>query len=201
MTDLALDISYPPNREAFYLSLNTSHQQIFESNLTGYRLFECELPLEQLESQLRKYAPALLIVDCDELSNDVVALVRHIDAVFSLPILVFAQTDAQENVRGAMRAGAVTCVVDGLAPHRLPVLLAIAEERFQLQSELKAELHKTRAQIEARKIIERAKGVLMQQKGLSESDAYKMLRRSAMSQSRTIKEIAESVLLVEGLTV
>ena len=72
----------------------------------------------------------------------------------------------------------------------------MALERFRQSDEIRRELHKTQATLESRKTVERAKGVLMDQRGLSESEAYELMRKTAMKQARPLREVAESILSV-----
>ncbi|MAP95800.1 MAG: hypothetical protein CMK07_12690 [Ponticaulis sp.] len=144
-------------------------------------------------------ASTLLVLDCDELGEAELRTLRHLQDNKPCAVLVLARTGTPEAAQQALRNGASTCVIDGFQPHRFDALAAITRERFLQSSQLKQELEKAKNSLEARKIIDRAKGRLMDDRGLTEPEAYEMLRKTAMKQSRSIREIAESVLLVADI--
>jgi response regulator NasT len=94
-------------------------------------------------------------------------------------------------IADAINAGVSAYVVDGLNPARVKPVLDVAVARFNQFQALNDELGRAKASLAERKIIERAKGILMQQKKLSEEEAYRALRRAAMEQNRRIAEVAE----------
>ncbi len=95
-----------------------------------------------------------------------------------------------------MQAGVTSYIVDGLEPRRIASILDVAVARFQETERLKAELQKTRANLAERKAVERAKGILMKQKGLDEPQAYHALRKMAMDKNLRIGQAAESIIAV-----
>lgn len=143
-----------------------------------------------------KFASALVIVDCEALTADVADMVRRLGADQPRPVMVFADTGSPELAQQVIREGASACIIDGLQEHRIASLVAVALERFRQSDEIRRELHKTQATLESRKTVERAKGVLMDQRGLSESEAYELMRKTAMKQARPLREVAESILSV-----
>ncbi len=90
-------------------------------------------------------------------------------------------------------------LVDGLKKERVKAILDMAILRFNAYSRLTRELEEARGALEDRKIIERAKGILIQSRGMSEADAYALLRRTAMNQNRKIVDIAQSLITAAGL--
>lgn len=112
-----------------------------------------------------------------------------------IPVLVFVDSDPQKMARLAIRAGVTSFVVDGLVAARVPTLIEVTMERFKLSEALRNELLKSREELAARKTIERAKGLLMDNKKLSEQEAYRTLRELAMRQSKPIKDVAETLLM------
>ena len=143
-----------------------------------------------------KFSSALVIIDCASLTTDVADMVRRLGADQPRPVMVFADAGSPELAQQVIREGASACIIDGLQAHRIASLIAVALERFRQSDEIRRELHKTQATLEARKTVERAKGVLMDQRGLSESEAYELMRKTAMKQARPLREVAESILSV-----
>lgn len=90
-------------------------------------------------------------------------------------------------------------VVDGLRKERVKPILDMAISRFNAFSRLAHELEEARSELEGRKLVDRAKGILMKSRGLSEADAYTLLRKTAMNQNRRIADIAQSLITAAGL--
>src|SRR5690606_15422107 len=90
-------------------------------------------------------------------------------------------------------------VVDGLKKERVKAILDMAIVRFNAFSRMARELEEARTELENRKLVERAKGILMTSRGLSEADAYSLLRKTAMNQNRKISEIAHSLVTAAAL--
>ena len=113
-----------------------------------------------------------------------------------LPVALFTQRATRATIPGALQAGADSCIVDGLDPRRIAGLLDVAVARFRQTERLRAELMATRVSLAERKTVERAKGILMKQKGLDEPAAYHALRKLAMDKNLRIGQVAENVIAV-----
>ncbi|TIU99542.1 MAG: ANTAR domain-containing protein, partial [Mesorhizobium sp.] len=105
----------------------------------------------------------------------------------------------QASIEAAVAAGVSAYVVDGLRQERVKPILDMAISRFNAFSRMARELEEARSELEDRKVIDRAKGILMRSRGLSEDAAYTLLRKTAMSQNRKISEIAQSLVTAAGL--
>ena len=114
----------------------------------------------------------------------------------SVPVLVFVDHGSREDMSRALKLGVSSFIVDGLEPERLPAILNVAEERHALTLALRDQLQKSQEDLAARKTIERAKGLLMTKSGLPEQEVYDSMRRMAMTQGKTMREIAENVLAI-----
>ncbi|MEO1323216.1 MAG: ANTAR domain-containing protein [Pseudomonadota bacterium] len=110
-------------------------------------------------------------------------------------VVVFVRQDPAKLATNAIRAGVTSYVVDGYELNRVPTVLELSLERFKLQQALQDELQKSQEELAARKVIERAKGLLMEKKDLNEQDAYRSLRELAMRQSKSIREVSETLIL------
>lgn len=142
----------------------------------------------------------------NQASADIVVIARavidqkHLDAISDvvkrtpIPVLVFVEADPHRMARQAIRAGVTSFVVDGLVAARVPTLIEVTMERFKLSEALRNELLKSQEELAARKIIERAKGLLMDRKQLNEQEAYRTLRELAMRQAKPLKEVAETLI-------
>ena len=114
----------------------------------------------------------------------------------SVPVLVFVDQGAREDMSRALKLGVSAFIVDGLEPERIPAILNVAEERHALTVALREQLQKSQEDLAARKTIERAKGLLMTKSGLPEQEVYDSMRRMAMTQGKTMREISENVLAI-----
>jgi response regulator NasT len=112
---------------------------------------------------------------------------------------MFVDRSDQAAIEAAVDAGVSAYVVDGLKRERVKPILDMAISRFNAYSRLERELEDARGALQARKIVDRAKGLLMRTRGLSEDAAYQLLRKAAMDQNRKIAEVAESLLLAADL--
>jgi response regulator NasT len=115
------------------------------------------------------------------------------------PIAMFVDRSDRASIEAAVEAGVSAYVVDGLKRERVKPILDMAISRFNAFSRLTRELEEAKSELENRKVIERAKGILMKSRGLSEADAYALLRKTAMSQNRRIADIAGSLITAAGL--
>lgn len=114
-------------------------------------------------------------------------------------VVMFVDEDGADMASEAVRAGVSAYIVDGFSSKRVRSVLEVAILRFQEFQRLKGELEKSKAALADRKIIDRAKGILMEQRGLNEADAYALLRKTAMAQNQKIVDVARSVLSVTEL--
>jgi response regulator NasT len=115
------------------------------------------------------------------------------------PIVLFAERSDDETIAAAMRAGVSAYVVDALNPKLLKSIMQVAIARFREFQALRRELEETRTKLAERKLIDKAKGLLMQHKSLSEQDAYQALRKLAMDRNQRIGDVARNVIAVMEL--
>lgn len=123
---------------------------------------------------------------------------QMIDAT-PMPVMIFADDDPDKLASVAIRYGITSFIVAGFEIRRVPTLIEVTLERFKLHNALRSELVKSQEELAARKVIERAKGLLMDRKQLNEQEAYRSLRELAMRQSKPIKEVAETLLLYSDI--
>jgi response regulator NasT len=107
---------------------------------------------------------------------------------------MFVDSSDSQTTQSAIRAGVTAYVIDGLNPKRVRPIVDVAIARFQEHRALRQELEKTKASLNERKIIDRAKGLLMKERGMDEDEAYKLLRTQAMAQNRRLVDVAQALL-------
>lgn len=160
------------------------------------------MPLAPPDAVLARHADNrydLLILDCPDVDDAALAFIRELNAQRPVAILVFASAADAGRARAAVQAGVTSFVVDGLAAGRIQPLVEVAMERFRLTDALYQELQRSKEDLAARKIIEQAKGLLMERRGVNEREAYESMRRMAMAQGKTVRAIAETILSVSDL--
>jgi response regulator NasT len=134
-------------------------------------------------------------------SPDVDLLDRTVDAMgtTAVPLIIFTEDSSERTISLAVRAGAAAYIVDGLQAARVPAILQVALVRFEVLAGLRTELSSAQQRLAERKFVERAKGLLMKARGLSEDEAYHTLRRMAMERNRRLGDVAKSVLEMADL--
>lgn len=152
-----------------------------------------------LPEQLAQIQPDLIIVDAESQARDTLEHVVMATRDERRPIVLFTDDDDTSHVRDAIAAGVAAYVVAGLAAERVKPVLDVALARFQHEEALRAELADARTQLSDRKTIERAKGLLMQRQGLSETEAYARLRKAAMDKGLKLAEVAQRIIDVADL--
>ncbi len=153
----------------------------------------------ELLTIIRDLQPDAIIIDCDSPDRDTIENLQLVARENPKPIVMFVEDGDGALAKEAVRAGVTSYIVDGLSESRIKPVIEIAIERFKMVDILRKDLEKSRADLEARKIIERAKGMLMEKRGMSENDAYAAMRSMAMQQGKTIKDVADNILSVLDL--
>ncbi|WP_222875863.1 ANTAR domain-containing response regulator [Terrihabitans soli] len=148
---------------------------------------------------LRQTEPDVLIVDLDLPDRDTIEQLRVASRERPRPIVMFVDQSDSDAMKAAVSAGVSAYVVDGLTANRVKPILDVAVARFQEFDNLRRELDIAKASLAERKIIDRAKGILMRARGLSEEDAYNLLRSKAMNEQKKVAEIAQSVITASEL--
>ena len=148
----------------------------------------------RLYDAVRLHSPDAIVIDTESPSRDTLEHLCLITASCPRPIVMFTQDAKRESIREAVRAGVTAYVVDGLAAERIAPIIEAAMARFEAFQSMQSELAQTRSKLSERKLIDRAKGILMQEKNLSEDAAYRLLRKLAMDRSASIGAIAEQII-------
>lgn len=152
-----------------------------------------------LTVKLATCRPDVLICAYETPDNIPLAAFQAIGDTHPLPIILFTERDSGQMAQRVLAAGVSAYIVNALSADRVLPVTQVAIQRFRMMSALHSELKKSRDEIAARKIIERAKGVLMERRGLSEQAAYEAMRRLAMTKARPLREIADMILSVSDI--
>ncbi len=163
----------------------------------GYNILAALPPGDDLEGQIARLQPDLIIVD--EQSDAAIQRVVAATANARRPIVCFTEDDDRQKMHSAIRAGVSAYVVQGLSAERVKAVLDVALTRFRVEQELREELEETRNKLAERKTIERAKGLLMERQQCSEDEAYSRLRRLAMDKNLKLVDVAQRMLDVAEL--
>jgi|SoiMethySBSTD1v2_1073268.scaffolds.fasta_scaffold315922_2 response regulator NasT len=147
-----------------------------------------------LTAQIAASGAEVIIVDMNSPDRDTIESLREVTRERPRPILMFVDRSDESMITEAINAGVSAYVVDGLNPARVKPILDVAIARFNQFQSLNDEVAKAKASLAERKVIERAKGILMRERKLSEEDAYRVLRSAAMEQNKRLADVAESLI-------
>ena len=166
---------------------------------SGDHLVEVTPGTGHLLELLRVMQPDVLIVDLDLPDRDTIEQLRVATSEMPRPIVMFVDQSDTETMKAAVSAGVSAYVVDGLQGSRVRPIVEVAVARFQAFDHLRRELELAKTSLVERKLIERAKGILMRARGISEDEAYALLRRKAMRDQKKVVEIGQSVITAAEL--
>ena len=147
-----------------------------------------------LHERLAQLQPDMIIIDAESEARDSLEHVVMATRDDRRPIVLFTNDDDTSNVRAAVAAGVSAYIVAGLSPERIRPILDVAMARFEHEQGLRKELLEAKTELLDRKVIDRAKGLLMQRQGLSEKVAYEKLRKAAMDKGLRLAEVAQRML-------
>jgi two-component system, response regulator / RNA-binding antiterminator len=155
--------------------------------------------VSSLEQCVHRLAPDVIVVSADAPDGALFESLERLAHAHPKPVVMFAKDPRAETIRKSVACGVSAYVVDGWSPERLTAIVEAATARFEAWSAMRQELARTRTKLSERKIVEKAKGIVMQQRGLSEEQAYSSLRKMAMDQSLPLAEVARRVISVSQL--
>lgn len=155
--------------------------------------------LHGLVAEIERVSPDVIVVDLEHASRDLLEAYFSISRSVQRPIAMFVDKSDPGWIEAAIDAGVSSYVVDGLRQDRVKPIIDTAISRFDAFRRMQRELEATKDQLAARTIVERAKGILMRSRDLSEDEAYNLLRKSAMNQNRKIADVAESLISAADL--
>ncbi|MDF0602537.1 ANTAR domain-containing protein [Psychromarinibacter sp. C21-152] len=152
-----------------------------------------------LARHIQAHNPDVVLIDIENPSRDTLEELALASGPLDRPVAMFVDRSAEGLTDAAIEAGVSAYVVDGLKPDRLKPILDAAVARFRMFQRMRTELAETKRALEERKVIDRAKGMLMKAKGLTEEEAYALLRKTAMDQGRKVADVAQALVTAAGL--
>lgn len=165
----------------------------------GYNILAALPPDADLEEQIAQLQPDVIIVD--EQSDAALKKVVAATANERRPIVCFTEDNDKVKMQAAIEAGVSAYVVAGLSAERVKAVLDVALARFEVDQKLRFELSETRLRLAERKVIERAKGLLMERHHCTEDEAYRKLRRLAMDKNLKLSDVAQRMIDVADLLI
>ena len=154
---------------------------------------------DALALALQRQSPEILLIDCDQPTPALLAQLAEAQRQHPRPVLLVAEQMTPEQMRAALQAGASALQLAGLPPQRLGALLQLALARFEHDQSLQRELRQTQTQLAERKLVERARGILMREQGLDEEAAFQRLRQLAMAGGQTLASVATRLIDADQL--
>ncbi|MCP3469726.1 ANTAR domain-containing protein [Bradyrhizobium sp. CCGUVB1N3] len=150
--------------------------------------------MQSLLARIYAVDPDIILIDLENPSRDVLEQMFQVSRAVRRPIAMFVDQSDSASIQASVEAGVSAYIVGGLKKERIKPILDLCVSRFNAFAKLQEELERTKSQLEDRKIIERAKGILMRVKGLTEDEAYVLMRSTAMREKKKIGEIAQSII-------
>lgn len=167
--------------------------------LAGVEPLEVRHALAFREAEAAAFAPDVIVVASDSPDRDTIESLREATAANPRPVVMFVDRSEPGLAEAAVHAGVSAYVVDGLSAARVRSVLEVAMSRFQLMNGLRQDLEKAKADLASRKTVERAKALLMKERGLDEETAYKLLRKLSMDTGRPLGAVAADLLAFAGV--
>lgn len=164
----------------------------------GYAVVAILSSKDNLLLHIEKEQPDMIIVDLDSPSRDSLESMRIVTQHNPKPIVMFTNDADSSMITEAINAGVSAYVVDGFNESRIKPIMDVAIARFREFQALRNELKKTRNSLDERKTIDRAKGIIMDQRKCREEEAYQILRKLSMENNKRIVEVAEQIISITG---
>jgi two-component system, response regulator / RNA-binding antiterminator len=191
----------PVSLSILIIDENRIRASVIEAGLreAGYERLTLVHDVNGIARRIAELQPDVIVIDLGNPNRDMLENMFQLSRVVKRPIAMFVDKADRASIEAAVDAGVSAYVVDGLKQERVKPILDMAISRFNAFSKMARELEEARSELESRKVVDRAKGILMQTRGLSEAEAYALLRKTAMNQNRKMSEIAESLITAAGL--
>jgi two-component system, response regulator / RNA-binding antiterminator len=191
----------PAKLSILIIDENRLRASVIEAGLreAGHDNFTIVHDVTGIARRIADIEPDVIVISLESPNRDMLENMFQLSRAVKRPIAMFVDRSDRAAIEAAVEAGVSAYVVDGLKQERVKPILDMAISRFNAFSRMQRELEEARSELENRKLVDRAKGILMTTRGLSEADAYALLRKTAMNQHRKISEIAESLITAAGL--
>lgn len=167
--------------------------------LAGHQVAAVLSSALDLARQVEAIQPDVILIETDSPSRDTLEHLATLNRDLPRPVIIFAQEGDADSIRRAMKAGVAAYVVDGLEAARLKPIIEVAVARFGEDQALRRELAAASKKLSERKLVDRAKGLLMKSRNLDEEAAYAALRRLAMDRGKTLGDVAREVVDIAAI--
>lgn len=147
----------------------------------------------ELVERIEEIRPDIILIETDSPSRDTLEHLGVMNEAMPRPVVMFSRDGGSEAIRSAINAGVAAYVVDGFEIDRLKPVVEVAIARFEQHQSMRKELAAASRKLSERKIIEKAKGILMKTRGMNEDEAYGALRKLAMEKSQPLAKVAASL--------
>ncbi|WP_022953406.1 ANTAR domain-containing response regulator [Leucothrix mucor] len=180
---------------------NAERSSVLQNELLSAGKLEvvCVDGSRDLMAQVRQHMPDVIIIDMESPDRDTLESLRTVNRELPKPVVFFAERSDYETTQAAINAGVSAYIVDGLSENRLSSVMEVAIARFKAFQSLKTELEDCKLRLQDRKDVDKAKGILMQHRNLSEEEAYQLLRKMAMDRNMKIGEAARNFIAAMAL--
>jgi two-component system, response regulator / RNA-binding antiterminator len=165
----------------------------------GYTRVTVINEMQRLLSQVVQADPDVIFIDLENPNRDVLEQMFHVSRTVRRPIAMFVDKSDTTSIEAAIDAGVSAYIVDGLRKERIKPILDTTISRFNAFKRLREELERTKQALNERKTIEKAKGILMRNRQISEEEAYGLLRKTAMNEGRRVADVAAGLAIAAGL--
>jgi len=152
-----------------------------------------------LSRRIAQRDPDVVLIDMTDPSRDALEELALASGPMDRPVAMFVDRSDDALTKAAIKAGLSAYVVDGMRADRIKPILDAAITRFHMFQRMRTELEATKLALEERKTLDRAKGILMKARGVSEDEAYALLRKTAMDQGKKMIDVAQSLVTAAGL--
>lgn len=182
-------------------STSTASASVLQKTLTteGYTVLACINQSENILKKASEIDPDLIVVNVGLPAETLLMQVKIINETYPKPIIIFSESGENNIINSAVQAGVSAFIVDGLSEKRIQPVLKVALARFNNYTNMRRELETSKENLANRKVIEKAKGLIMKQRSCSEDEAYNMLRKMAMDKNQKIHEVAKNVIELSSL--
>ncbi len=165
----------------------------------GWSQIKALAQMSALDRTVQEFEPDIVLIDLANPDRDTLEQITDATQASKRAVALFVDQTDDTLTQAALNAGVSAYVVDGLQMERIKSVLETAIARFKVMHQKQSELDAAKQALEDRKLIDRAKGILMRQRGISEDEAYTLLRKTAMGQNRKVIDVAQALVTAADL--
>ena len=180
-----------------YISENNELEKVLQNQgFQACTFYSASLDIKQITNEIK---PQIIIINSEKVTDTIIEFIQKLNLVYARPMILFSEDPDTQSVNKVIKAGISAFIVSGLESKRIKSIIDIAAARFKEQQQLKTELKKTKSKLEERKLVDRAKGILIKTRSFSEDEAYHTLRKLAMDRNIALGEMAKNVISMAEL--